>query len=546
MTNPDFVEQLLDPAAHPEPPGSIELRQTHISWLILTDRWVYKIKKPLDLGFLDFSDLDERHRFCHEEVRLNHRLSPDVYLGVVVLRRSGDRVIVGEIEEDSDASSDGAVDYAVKMRRLPADQWLIRRLEDGTAGAESIERVARRIAAFHSSVGPTTADCPTGRLETVRFNTEENFAQVTAFVGRTLTTEQFDVVRAYTRTYLGLREDLFRQREAEGRVLDGHGDLHAAQICLEDGISFIDCIEFNERFRIADVAADVAFLAMDLDRHGREDLRRVFVDTYVNETGDPGLREILPFYMAYRAFTRGKVASFRFDQLEADRSDESGEARATAEGYFSLAQSYASPSPVLIMTSGFMGSGKSTVAEATARRLGCSWVRTDGVRKELAGLAPDEPAQEAWGEGIYSPEFTRRTYDEVHRRAAEALSRGRCVILDGSYRKAHWREEARRVAENARVPFLAVEVVTPDQEVRSRLAGRSLGRSVSDGRLDLLDDQKRRFEPLAEIPPTERIEVQGSGPVDPVAYQVLEAVYRRSLGGDVTPVASPPGPGTPS
>ena len=398
MTAPEFITDLLDPRAHPEPPGTVELRQTHISWLIFTDQWVYKIKKPLNLGFLDFSELDERRRFCHEEVRLNRRLSPDVYVGVVVLRRADGRVVVGETDEDPAAHSDKPVDYAVKMRRLPVDRWLKRTLEDGTAAPESIRRVARRIAAFHSSVEPASPECPTGRLETVRFNTEENFEQVSPFVGRTLTSELFDVVRAYTRTFLERRGDLFRLREAEGRVLDGHGDLHTAQICIENGISFIDCIEFNERFRIADVAADIAFLAMDLDRHGRRDLRSVLVDTYVEETADTQLVELLPFYMTYRAFTRGKVESLRVDQLLREQPDEAGQVQDSAKEYFRLAQAYAIPAPpVLIMMTGLMGSGKSTLAKAVASRLKCAHVRTDEVTKRTCWISQQRRSSRSLG-----------------------------------------------------------------------------------------------------------------------------------------------------
>ena len=225
----------------------------------------------------------------------------------------------------------------------PEDRWLFHRLEDGTAGPADARRIADRIAAFHNALDP--APGPWGGEDTIRTNTEENFEQVRPFIGAGISAAEFDSVRAYTRSFLDQRRELFAARVRDGWIRDGHGDLHAAQICLENGISFIDCIEFNERFRIADVAADLAFLAMDLDRYGRPDLRRVLVDTYRRRTGDNGLLDVLDFYMAYRAFTRGKIECLRMDQLGPDEADLAEDDKARAAGYFAPGPPLRSASP---------------------------------------------------------------------------------------------------------------------------------------------------------------------------------------------------------
>lgn len=523
---PPFVRALLEPEAYPEEerPREVRLVETHISWLFLTGRFVYKVKKPVNFGFLDFTALEGRRHFCHEEVRLNRRLSPDVYLGVVeVVRRGGRYALYGAGE---------VVDYAVRMRQLPGDRWLSVLLERGQAGEAEVRRVARRIARFHRSAETGPEVTRTGALETVRFNAEENFRQTEPYIGRTLDRPLYERVRAYTRAFLEVREPLFRRREREGRIRDGHGDLHAAQINLEDGIAIIDCIEFNTRFRYGDVAADLAFLAMDLDRHGRPDLERVLVEEWVRETGDRGALEVLPYYKCYRAYVRGKVESFRLDEPglpEAERTAAGERARR----YFALAGEYARlRGPALLLTAGLMGTGKSTLARGLAEALGARLLSSDVVRKELAGIPPEEHRYEPWGEGIYSPSFTERTYRELHGRARALLRRGEVVVVDASYRARAWREEARRVAEEVGAPFWVVETACPEGEVLRRLAGRLAGApTASDGRPELLSAQRAHFEPLEEVPVASLLRVDTSGPPEASLASALHELYRRWLAG---------------
>jgi len=516
---PDVVRWLLDPRAYPEGerPTRVTLVETHISWLLFAGRVVYKVKKPVDFGFLDFTTLEKRRFYCLEELRLNQRLSPDVYLEVVEIAGEQGRLTVG--------GTGSVVEYAVKMRALPPDRWLSGLLTRGEASPALMRRIAQRIAAFHASAGAAAGEV--GSIDTVRVNTRENFVQTREYVGVTVTAEAHDRVEAYTEAFLGVRAGRFARREHAGRIRDCHGDLHADQICAENGIAFIDCIEFNERFRFSDVAADIAFPAMDVDYYGRPDLSAELIREYVTASGDSGVLDVLDFYKCYRAFTRGKVRGFRLRQADLGEADR----RAIvdrASRYFELANAYARlPGRLAVAICGLMGTGKSSLARALAPRLGAEVLSSDVVRKELAGIGPDEPRREAWGEGIYSEAFHARTYETLHQRAAQQLRAGGIVILDASYRDAAWRTRARETARAAGARFLLLEARSPGDVVRQRLAARGAG--PSDGRVELLEAQRERFEPPLEIPPEERIIVDTSGAPGEVVKAALGEVYRRQL-----------------
>jgi aminoglycoside phosphotransferase family enzyme len=283
VSGPDVVRSLLEPSAYParERLRRVTFVETHISWLFFTGSFVYKVKKPVDYGFLDFTTLEKRRFFCLEEVRLNQRLSPDVYRGVVGISGEGGRCVVG--------GTGPIVDYAVKMRQLPPDRWLSGLLRRGEASPALMRRIAQRIAGFHAAAAAADPSRRIGGIDTVRVNTQENFVQTLEYVGVTVTAEAYDRVQAYTEAFLDVRAGRFAQREREGRIRDCHGDLYADQICVENGIAFIDCIEFSERFRYSDVAADIAFPAMDVDYYGRPDLSAELVREYVASSADPGV-----------------------------------------------------------------------------------------------------------------------------------------------------------------------------------------------------------------------------------------------------------------
>jgi len=328
---PEMVQALLDPKAYPGAPQRVELVQTQMSFVFLTDNYVYKVKKPVNLGFLDYTTLEKRHALCKKEVELNRRLCPDVYLGIVPITLDKGDILAGGQGE--------VIEYAVKMRRLPQGAMMDVLLTKNQVSPEMVGSVARRLAEFHQEA-ETNADISTfGNLDTIIQNTDENFAQTEKYIGVTISQERYQHIKEYTNSFIDKNAISFHKRVTDGKIRDCHGDLHAAHICFTNGICIYDCIEFNDRFRYCDVASEVAFLAMDLDHFGRADLSRSFVTAYVSRSRDKGLKELLNFYKCYRAYVRGKVESFKLDDPHIS-DEEKAAVLAVAKSYFGLAESY--------------------------------------------------------------------------------------------------------------------------------------------------------------------------------------------------------------
>jgi aminoglycoside phosphotransferase family enzyme len=329
---PELMKALLDPRAYPGPPQKVELAQTQISYVFLTGEYVYKIKKPVDMGFLDYTTLEKRLYYCRREVALNRRLCPDTYLGVVPITQKKGRYVIGGKGE--------ALESAVKMRRLPQEAMMDALLADNRVTPAMVGEVAQTVADFHRRADTSPEIQAIGGIEGVIQNTQENFAQTEKYFGVIIEPETYRRTKKYTEDFIKNKTPLFLQRMAEGRVRDCHGDLHAAHICfLKDGICIYDCIEFIDRMRYTDVAADVAFLAMDLDRYGRPDLSDVFVKAYIKASGDEELMKLLDFYKCYRAYVRGKVGCFQYEDPRIP-AGEKEKIRANARSYFKLAESY--------------------------------------------------------------------------------------------------------------------------------------------------------------------------------------------------------------
>jgi aminoglycoside phosphotransferase family enzyme len=328
---PELVQALLDPKAYPDPPQSVELRQTQMSYVFLADDYVYKIKKPVDFGFLDYTTLENRRLYCQKEVELNRRLCPDAYLGVVPVTKNKDRIGIGGGGE--------AEEYAVKMRRLPNEAMMDFLLVANRVIPEMVAEVAATLAEFHRKTATNDTISTFGGIDTVTQNAVENFTQTEKYTGITISGDTYQRIKAYTEGFIEANAPLFRKRVADGRIRDCHGDLHAAHICFHNGICIYDCIEFNDRFRYCDVASEVAFLAMDLDHYGRADLSDGFVSAYVGESRDEGLKQLLNFYKCYRAYVRGKVGGFQYDDPYIS-AEERERVLANARSYFELAESY--------------------------------------------------------------------------------------------------------------------------------------------------------------------------------------------------------------
>lgn len=489
----EFISQLLKPSLYPEATNNVTLVQTHISFLFLTDDYVYKIKKPVDLGFLNFTTLDRRRFYCEEEVRLNRRLCPDVYLGVVKIRESGAGLSF---------QGDGKIiEYAVKMRRLPEGRMLHRLLREDRVGEDDVRRISAKIAEFHKNAERNADIDRYGDISVIRHNWDENFRQAAEFTEITLKRQDFKLIVEWVDRFLSLHGELFAERIEGGFIRDCDGDIHAENICLENGIYIFDCIEFNERFRYIDTAADIAFLLMDFDYHDKRSFSGIFLDEYRALSADDGLTRVLEFYKIYRAFVRGKVESFKLKDGSMSHEDKKL-AEEKAVRHFRLARGYILRekfSPAIIIFSGLMGSGKSTLSSEIAFELGIDMVRSDTIRKKLAGIPVTERQFNEYGMGIYSDYYNSKTYECLLKTAGNAVASGRGIILDASFGKRGDRQQFRLLAQNMGVPFYIINTTCAEELIKQRLSCRILDeKEPSDGRWELYYRQKSDFEDIAE------------------------------------------------
>lgn len=487
------ISSLLKTSAYPEPTHTVQLLQTHVSFLFITDTHVYKVKKPVDFGFLDFTTLDRRRFYCDEEVRLNRRLCPDIYLGVVEVRETVDG-----------ATFDGEgkiIDYAVKMKRLPAERMLDRLLREDKVGADDMSRIALTIAAFHQNAERGGEIDHFGSIETIGRNWEENFHQAEEFITISLAKQDLLVIREWVNRFLTDHGELFADRIAGGFIRDCDGDIHPENICLTDKVCIFDCIEFNSRFRYGDTAADIAFLLMELDFHERRYLADIFLEAYTRETGDQGTTRVLDFYKVYRAFVRGKVESFRLlDQQVTTEAKQ--DARRKAVRYFRLARGYILRQklfPTLFITCGLMGSGKSTLAREIAFELGVETASSDAARKEIAAIPPKEHRKDDYDTGIYDQSFNEATYAALLTKGEESLRSGRSVVIDATFRRKSDRSLFRALAEQYKVHFVMLRTECPERTIQKRLEARAGNEGeISDGRWELFHRQRDEFESPGE------------------------------------------------
>ncbi len=459
------------------------MRQTHISVVFLAGEYVYKLRKPIALGFLDFTSLEARRADCLEEVRLNRRLAPDVYIGVVpvALGASGP---VFEAEGEP-------IEWAVKMKRLPDDASLLARLERGELTPDLLERVADRLAAFHASAERPPDARDLGGFETVSRNARENFEEMAPDVGRTVSEPVFAALRAKSDEALeGLRQ-LIDERAGHGTACDGHGDLRLEHIyVLADraprDLAIIDCVEFSRRFRVGDPIGDVAFTVMELLSHGRAELARAFAGRYLSTSRDERGAELLPFYVAYRSLVRAKVRGLELREPEIPEARRSSSLR-KAKAHFLLALGeLEAPAnrPLLALVGGLPGTGKSTLARALAEQARCHVIRTDVVRKELTG-----------GAGIYTEEWVRRTYDECRRRAESMLFEGKRVVVDATFADEAERQAFLRAGAALSVPVVWFVCNTSEQTARARLLARR--GDASDADFAVYETLRKRWHPAS-------------------------------------------------
>ncbi|MBI4517776.1 MAG: AAA family ATPase [Deltaproteobacteria bacterium] len=506
MALPELIAAMLRPEFYPHRPAAVELVQSHISYVLLAGDQVYKLKKAVRFSFLDFSTLARRHHFCHQEVRLNRRLAAEVYLGVVAICRGAAGYRLGA---DGDPE---AVEYAVHMHRLPDDRTLDRLLDRGEVTAAMIERIAARLAAFHAQADCGDEVTANGDPAAIWQVLGENYAGVRPFRGVTAVAADDDAIQDFSRDFLARNAPLFRRRQSERRIRECHGDLHSEHICFTNGLVIFDCIEFNQRFRYCDVASDVAFLAMDLEYHGRPDLADHLVARYAAESGDEQIKQLVPFYACYRAYVRGKVDSLKSAEAEVG-DDQQAAARASARHHFALAYRYTWGSrPGVVALCGLSGSGKSSIAAALAERTGYRHVSSDIVRKEIAGLPPSARVPEDYAAGLYSPEHSAATYGALLARTQGLIGAGRGVILDATFQRRSDREALRQLAQALSVALLFVECRCHEQEIRRRLDQRAgEDASPSDAGWNVYLEQRRGYQPFGADERADHLVVDTSG-----------------------------------
>lgn len=499
-THAELIQLMHSPSFYPHRPPSVQLIQTHISYVFIAGDRVYKVKKPVRFDFLDFSTLERRKHFCEEEFRLNRRLAPTVYIAVEPITDDGLRGLVLE-------GTGPAVEYALRMKRLPEEKMLHRLLARGDASFSVMDAIAHRICDFHQATETGGVIDSFGGLETIRRNHDENFEETMPYRDITISAAAHGFLKDWVNYFLDRNEELFHRRVREHRIRDCHGDLHLEHICLDDDIVIFDCIEFNKRFRCLDVAAEIAFLSMDLERKGYYEHERVFVDAYLRYSRDSEIQKLLNFYRCYFAFVRGKVTSFRINDPATEERDRA-EIASEALQYFDSALRYAArlDKPALLILSGLMGTGKSSLARRLAESLNARVIQTDVLRKEMLGIQPAERHPEPFGQGIYSDEISRDTYRKALEQAETYLASGETVIIDASFRKQAERERARNTAKRQGVDFFLVECVCPEEEIHDRLDRRLANRgAASDGRWELYESQKKTFDPLSNLLPGEHI-----------------------------------------
>jgi hypothetical protein len=483
-----------------------------MSWVFLAGGEVYKVKKPVNYAFADATTLESRYFFCGEEVRLNRRLAPGTYLGVVPIVDRGSRLALGDYGE---VHSPSVREYAVRMRRLPEDRMLDHLLRIGQVSPQVIEKIARRLTAFHRAASIANGS-RYGSAVAISQMVLGNLAECRPAIKATVGERGFDPIQDYLSGFIRAHGELLDERVRQGRVREGHGDLRCEHVCLTEEIDIFDCVEFDEKLRYGDVASDLAFLAMDLDAFGAPHLAAELIRAYSKETDDRALATLITFYKCHRACIRGKVDYLKSLESEVP-PEEQEQARERARTKFTLAARFAACGrPALLIVCGLVASGKSTMAEKLRVRTGFDVLSSDHVRKQLAGIPDNLHRHSDYRAGIYTPAFDRLIYGTLIEQARRRLAAGRGAVLDATFKSPVYRSAAIALADQMKVPVLFVECRTDERETLRRLRDRADDHAeVSDATEEIYASHKRDYIPITEVPARLYLAVNTSEDLEP-------------------------------
>jgi uncharacterized protein len=475
-----LITQMQQPDFYPHAVvEDIKLVQTHGAYIFLTGNYAYKVKKNVNYGFLDYSSLDKRKFFLDEELRLNQKIAPEIYLEVMPISQHGDRFVL--------ASSDNIVEYTLKMNAFPQENLLSNLLESGKLNGDRLIELGEIVAKFHQNADTNDYISKFGTAANIRAAFEENYQQSQKYVG-IQTKEQLKATKLYTDSFFTEQEDLLKDRVKQGKIKECHGDLHLNNICLwHDKIQLFDRLEFNESFRFVDTMYDVAFVVMDLAIRNRLDFANIFLNSYLEASGDWTGLLVLPLYLSRQAYVRAKVNSFLLDDPQISE-EEKQTASKRARDYYQLAYQYTqTKNSSLILMSGFSGSGKSTVAKTIARSQGAIHIRADAVRKHLANIPLAESAKE-----LYTVAMTKKTYTRLLELGSILVKAGYTVILDAKYDRLSLRQPVIDRAEEDNIQLKIVYCTAPESVLRDRLNQRQ--NDISDATADLLPAQQATWQ----------------------------------------------------
>jgi aminoglycoside phosphotransferase family enzyme/predicted kinase len=501
---PALIAALMRSGSYDHPVKKCELIETHASWVILTGAFAYKIKKPVDLGFLDFSTLEKRRFCCEEELRLNRRFAPEIYLGLAP--------VFGTAEQPKWIGSGKAIEYAVKMIQFPQESQLDRALAGGNLRPGHMDAFARLIACVHQRIAVAGADCNFGNPDHIRKPVLDNFFQIRRHIPEGKLLEPLAELEDWTQAGLNALEPVFVQRKSDGFIRECHGDLHLRNLAwINDAPVVFDCIEFNPDLRWIDIISDAAFLVMDLQDRHQPRLAHRFLNLYLENTGDyPGLR-VLQFYLTYRALVRAKVNAIR--ALQPGSNGQQAEAERDFFDYLQLAMRYAGPGrPLLIITHGMSASGKSTLTQPILEHLEAIRIRSDVERKRLFGMEPDTDGNAVIGEGIYTDEATERTYARLAELAGRIMDAGYPVMVDAAFLNSDQRQRFQRLAAAKQVPYIVLKFTASPETLRHRIVERQ--KNISDADPAVLEHQLRNHQPLSASEILYTLEIDTESPID--------------------------------